>query len=190
MGEGKVLKSVTVEAVRGIIAKSKKGKEKELHLFTHVPHLKTVQAYKETLLELLTRCHHPWNPEEDLDPLVGFGAEEGLLPGLNQVQTMPFCDMIIRWMEPHQNLDRQSLEDYTLLLCAIKLSLKDVELMLENGKSCFTLHYRILMHTYKVMLGISKAGLPPLATAGGVEFFGGRWLDRVVDEAKKCMDSG
>ena len=35
-----------------------------------------------------------------------------------------------------------------------------------------------------------KAGLPPLATAGGVEFFGGRWLDRVVDEAKKCMDSG
>ena len=150
------IKSAAVEAVRGIITKSKKGKERELHLFAHVPHLKTAQAYEETLSESLTRCHHPWNPEEDLDPLVGFGVEEGLLPGLNQVQTIPFCDMIIRWTEPHQNLDWQSLEDYTLLLCTIKLSQKDVELMPENGKSYFTLHYRILMHTYEVTLGISQ----------------------------------
>ena len=132
------IKSTTVEAVRGIMTKSKKGKERELHLFAHVPHLTTAQAYEEMLSESLTRCHHPWNPEEDLDPLVGFRAEDGLLPGLSQAQTMPFRDIIIRWTEPHQNLEWQSLEDYTLMLCAINLSQKDVELMPENGKSYFT----------------------------------------------------
>ena len=67
------IRSATVEAVRGIITKSRKGKEKELHLFAHVPHLKTAQAYEETLWESLTRCHHPWNPEEDPDPLIKLG---------------------------------------------------------------------------------------------------------------------
>ena len=136
--------------------KSKKGKEKELHLFTHVSHLKTAQAYEETLSESLTRCHHPWNPEEDPDPLVKFGAEEGLLQGLSQAQTMPFCNIVIRWTEPHQNLDWESLEDHTLMLCAINLVQKDIELMPENRKSYFTLHSRILMHTYEVTLGITQ----------------------------------
>ena len=36
-----------MEAVRGIITKTMKGKERELHLFSHVPHLKMVHAYEE-----------------------------------------------------------------------------------------------------------------------------------------------
>lgn len=88
-------KTLTLETTRGIISKSKKGKEKEPHLFSHVPHLKMAQAYEETLSESLTHCHHPWSPDDDGDPLTGFGAEEGILPGLNFSRTMPFCDMVI-----------------------------------------------------------------------------------------------
>ena len=134
----------------------KKGKEKELHLFSHVLHLKTAHAYEEMLSESLTRCHHPWSPDEDPDPLTGFGVEEGALPGLMLAQTMLFRDIVIRWTEPHQNLDWQSLEDYTHMLWARNLSRSDIELMPENGKSYYTLHYRILMHTYKVTLGITQ----------------------------------
>ena len=79
--------------------------------------MKTAHAYEETLLESLARCHHPWSPDEDSDPLIGFGVEEGALPGLTLSQTMLFRDIVIRWTEPHQNLDWQSLEDYTHMLC-------------------------------------------------------------------------
>jgi len=34
--------------------------------------------------------HHPWNPDEDRDPLAEFGAEEGALPGISLSQTMLF----------------------------------------------------------------------------------------------------
>lgn len=146
----------TVEAVRGIINRSRKGKEREFHLFAHAPHLKTAHAYEETLAESLARCHHPWDPEEDRDPLIEFGAEEGLLQGLSLTQTMPFRDILLRWTAQHQNLEWQSLEDYAQMLCAVNLSQGDIELIPENGKSYYSLHYKILMHTYEVTLGITQ----------------------------------
>ena len=45
---------------------------------------------------------------------------------------------------------------YSNMLCVINLSRSDIELMPENGKSYYTLHYRILMHTYEVTLGITQ----------------------------------
>ena len=86
--------SVT-EVIKGIIAKNKKGKEKEPHLFSHIPHLKSAQAYEETLSESLRCCHHPWDPNSDSDPLVEFGAEDGALTGLTLSQSMPFRDIVI-----------------------------------------------------------------------------------------------
>ena len=125
-------KSSVTEVVKGIIAKNKKGKEKEPHLFSHVPHLKSAQAYEETLSESLTRCHHPWDPDSDSDPLAEFGAEDGALPGLTLSQSMPFRDIVIQWMAQHQNLEWQSLEDYTQMLCAVNLTQEDVELKPNN----------------------------------------------------------
>ena len=102
------------------------------------------------------RCHHPWNPNEDRDPLAEFGAEEGALPCISLSQTMPFRDMIIRWTAPHQNLEWESLEDYTQMLCAIDLTQDDVQLNPENGSSYYSLRYMFLIHTYEVTLGISQ----------------------------------
>ena len=56
-------------------------------------------------------CHHPWDPDNDPDLLMEFGAEDGVLPGLTLSQSMPFRDIVIRWMAQHQNLEWQSLED-------------------------------------------------------------------------------
>ena len=114
------------------------------------------QAYEETLSESIARCHHSWNPEVDPDPLESFGIEEGALRGLTLTQTMPFRDIIIQWTEPHQSLNWPSLEDYTQMLCAIKLSPKDVELMADNGGTYYSLRYTILIHTYEVTLGITQ----------------------------------
>ena len=144
------------EAMRGIIVKNKKGKEREPHLFSHVPHLKLAQAYEETLSESLTRCHHPWSPEDDPDLLLGFGVEEGALPGLTLSQSMPFRDILIRWTAQHQNLEWQSLEDYTHMLCAVSLNQNDVELKPDNGRSYYSLRTTFLMHTYEVTLGITQ----------------------------------
>ena len=149
-------KSSVTEVVKGIIAKNKKGKEKEPHLFSHVPHLKSAQAYEETLSESLTRCHHPWDPDSDSDPLAEFGAEDGALPGLTLSQSMPFRDIVIRWMAQHQNLEWQSLEDYTQMLCAVSLTQEDVELKPNNGSSYYSLRYTFLIHTYEVTLGITQ----------------------------------
>ena len=150
------VKSSVTEVVQGVIVKNKKGKEREPHLFSHVPHLKSARAYKETLSESLMRCHHPWDPDNDPDPLMEFGAEDGVLPGLTLSQSMPFRDIVIRWMAQHQNLEWQSLEDYTQMLCAVNLTQEDVELKPNNGSSYYSLRYTFLIHTYKVALGITQ----------------------------------
>jgi len=85
-------RSSAPETVQGIIIKSRKGKGKEPHLFSHAPHLKLAHTYEEMLLESITHCHHPWNPNEDRDPLAEFSAEEGALPGISLSQTMLFQD--------------------------------------------------------------------------------------------------
>ncbi|EDQ99366.1 uncharacterized protein LACBIDRAFT_335110 [Laccaria bicolor S238N-H82] len=151
-----ISESAPVEAIRGIIDRSRKGKERETHLFAHAPHLKMAPAYEETLTQSIVCCHHTWDPAEDIDPLWEFGAEEGVLQGLTPTQTMPFRDILICWTAPHQNLEWENLEDYTQLLCATTLSRRDIELIPENGKSYYTLHYKILMHTYEVTLGITQ----------------------------------
>ena len=125
-------------------------------MFSHVPHLKLAQAYEETLSESLTRGHHPWSPEDDPDPLLGFGVEEGALPGLTLSQSMPFRDILIRWTAQHQNLEWQLLEDYTHMLCAVSLNQNDVELKPDNGRSYYSLWTTFLMHTYEVTLGITQ----------------------------------
>ena len=67
---------------------------------------------------------------------------------------MPFRDILVRWTAQHQNLEWQSLEDYAQMLCVVNLSQGNIELIPENGKSYYSLHYKILMHTSEVMLGI------------------------------------
>jgi len=69
---------------------------------------------------------------------------------------MQVHDIIICWTVAHQNLEWQSLENYTQILCAVNLAPGNVKLVPENGKSCYTHHYKILMHIYEVTLGITQ----------------------------------
>ena len=144
------------EISKTVIQNNRKGKAREHHLFYDIPHLKHADAYDETLSESLTRCHHPWDPMEDDDPLTEYGAEEGKLPGLTLEQSMPIRDIVLRWIAPHQYLVWTSLEDYTNLFCGLPLEVNSVQLRMLEGESYYALITTILLHAYEVVLGITQ----------------------------------
>jgi len=148
--------SSLTEIGRTITQNKHKGKDRECHLFYDVPHLKHADVYEETLLESLTRCHHPWDPEEDDDPLTEYGVEEGKLPGLSLEETMPIWDIVLRWIAPHQYMVWKSLEDYTHILCGLPLEETSMQLRMLEGDSYYTLNMMILLHVYEVVLGITQ----------------------------------
>jgi hypothetical protein len=146
-----------LEIGKTILQNSRKGKERERHLFHGIPHLKHADAYEETLSESLTRCYHPWDPMDDEDdPLLEYGADDGALPGLTLEQTIPIRDIVLRWMAPHQYMVWRSLEDYTNILCGLPLEETSVQLRVLEGESCYTLITTLLLHIYEAVLGITQ----------------------------------
>ena len=140
---------------RTITHHNRKGKDREQHLFHGIPHLKHAYAYEETLSESMTRCHHPWDPmDEEDDPLLEYGADDGKLPGLTLEQTMPIRDIILRWTAPHQFMVWKSLEDYTNILCPSEET--SVQLRVLEAETYYSLNTTLLLHVYEVDLGISQ----------------------------------
>ena len=142
---------------RTITHHNRKGKDRELHLFHGIPHLKHADAYEETLSESMTRCHHPWDPmDEEDDPLLEYGADDGKLPGLTLEQTMPIRDIVLRWTALHQFMVWKSLEDYTNILCGLPLEETSVQLRVLEAETYYSLNTTLLLHVYEVDLGISQ----------------------------------
>ena len=105
----------------------------------------------------MTRCHHPWDPmDEEDDPLLEYGADDGKLPGLTLEQTMPIRDIVLRWTALHQFMVWKSLEDYTNILCGLSLEETSVQLRVLEADSYYSLNTTLLLHVYEVDLGISQ----------------------------------
>ncbi|KAF8210237.1 hypothetical protein K438DRAFT_1554060, partial [Mycena galopus ATCC 62051] len=45
------------------------------------------------------------------DPLLSYGAVDGLLPGKTAEETMVLRDLVMRWVQPHINLNWETLEE-------------------------------------------------------------------------------
>jgi len=83
-------------------------------------------------------------------------VEEGKLPGLSLEETMPIRDIVLRWITPHQYMVWKSLEDYTHILCGLPLEETSMQLRMLEGDLYYTLNTTILLHVYKVVLGITQ----------------------------------
>ncbi|KIK09070.1 hypothetical protein K443DRAFT_128061 [Laccaria amethystina LaAM-08-1] len=94
--------------------------------------------------------------DDEDDPLLEYGADDGALPGLTLEQTIPIRDIVLRWMAPHQYMVWRSLEDYTNILCGLPLEETSVQLRVLEGESCYTLITTLLLHLYEVVLGITQ----------------------------------
>ncbi|KAF8217569.1 hypothetical protein K438DRAFT_1531477, partial [Mycena galopus ATCC 62051] len=47
----------------------------------------------------------------DGDPLIAYGAVDSVLPGKTTEETIAFRDVIMRWTQPHINLNWETLEE-------------------------------------------------------------------------------
>ncbi|KAF8135889.1 hypothetical protein K438DRAFT_1514017, partial [Mycena galopus ATCC 62051] len=47
----------------------------------------------------------------DDDPLIAYGALDGLMPGKTPEETIAFRDVVMRWSQPHINLNWETLEE-------------------------------------------------------------------------------
>ncbi|KAJ7619331.1 hypothetical protein FB45DRAFT_713610, partial [Roridomyces roridus] len=57
----------------------------------------------EPLSSTVLRLHPPFDPVQDVDPLMDYGAVDGLLTGYTAEASMYLRDAIIRYQEPHNN---------------------------------------------------------------------------------------
>ncbi|KAF8193233.1 hypothetical protein K438DRAFT_2132943, partial [Mycena galopus ATCC 62051] len=65
----------------------------------------------EGLSASLQKFHPVYDPLRDDDPLLSYGAVDGLLPGKTAEETMVLRDIIMRWVQPHINLNWETLEE-------------------------------------------------------------------------------
>ncbi|KAJ7795643.1 hypothetical protein B0H14DRAFT_2620706 [Mycena olivaceomarginata] len=65
----------------------------------------------EDLSASLLKFHPVYDPLWDDNPLLSYGAVDGLLPGKTAKEIMVLCDIIIHWAQPHMNLNWETLKE-------------------------------------------------------------------------------
>ncbi|KAF8177719.1 hypothetical protein K438DRAFT_1978319 [Mycena galopus ATCC 62051] len=65
----------------------------------------------ESLAPSLQKFHPVYDPLRDDDPFLSFGAVDGLLPGKTAEETMVLHDLVMHWVQPHINLNWETLEE-------------------------------------------------------------------------------
>jgi hypothetical protein len=83
---------------------------------------RALEVYDEDLSASVDRYHASFNPLCDEDPLIAFGAVDGVLPGRTAEQSISFCDVIIRWATAHRKWFWDSLPEAIAQLMKIKFS--------------------------------------------------------------------
>ncbi|KAJ6483743.1 hypothetical protein C8R47DRAFT_1131852 [Mycena vitilis] len=74
---------------------------------------KVLGLFKEPLYASVDRFHGAYDPEDNTidDPLIYYGAEDGVLPGMTEEVSMDFRDALIRYQFPHRQFLWSSLEE-------------------------------------------------------------------------------
>ncbi|KAJ7086812.1 hypothetical protein B0H15DRAFT_781894, partial [Mycena belliarum] len=85
-----------------------------------------IEVYDEGLAESVTRYHPSYNPLVDDDPLLEFGATDGMLPGKTAEQTMQLRDVVMRYSLPHRNYYWNHLAQGIRDMAEIKLTREDL----------------------------------------------------------------
>ncbi|KAF8143742.1 hypothetical protein K438DRAFT_1515332, partial [Mycena galopus ATCC 62051] len=65
----------------------------------------------ESLAASLQKYHPVFDPLRDDDPLLAYGAVDGVLPGKTVEETITLRDIVMRWSQPHINLNWETLEE-------------------------------------------------------------------------------
>jgi hypothetical protein len=85
-----------------------------------------IEVYDEGLSASVARDHATFDPLRDEDPLIAFGAIDGILPGRTAEQSIAFRDVIIRWSTAHRKWFWDSLPEAVAQLKKIKFSYPDL----------------------------------------------------------------
>ncbi|KAG6904377.1 hypothetical protein DXG01_010537, partial [Tephrocybe rancida] len=95
-----------------------KGKGKEVEMRTKGPDileglclLEGMDIPDKPLSALVARYHAPFDPLIDYDPLIVYGAIDGVLPGKTSEESIELRDAIIQWTCPHLALLWASLPE-------------------------------------------------------------------------------
>ncbi|KAG6913792.1 hypothetical protein DXG01_004291 [Tephrocybe rancida] len=95
-----------------------KGKGKEVEMRTKGPDIleglclpEGMDIPDKPLSALVARYHAPFDPLVDYDPLIVYGAINGVLPGKTSEESIKLRDAIIQWTRPHLALLWASLPE-------------------------------------------------------------------------------
>ncbi|KAF7344711.1 TY3B-TY3B protein [Mycena venus] len=72
---------------------------------------RTIDLFKEPLIDAVARYHGAFDPDTDDDPLLEFGAVGGKLAGVDPLLTIQLRDALIRYDKPHLNFEWECLQD-------------------------------------------------------------------------------
>jgi hypothetical protein len=87
---------------------------------------RAIEVYSEDLSASVARFHAAFDPIRDEDPLIAFGAVDGVLPGRTAEQSIEFRDIVIRWATAHRKWFWDSLPEAIAQLMKIKLIYQDL----------------------------------------------------------------
>jgi hypothetical protein len=87
---------------------------------------RVIEVYDEDLSASVARYHATFDPLRDEDPLLAFGAVDGVLPGRTAEQSIAFRDLVIRWATAHRRWFWDSLPEAVAQLMKIKFSPQDL----------------------------------------------------------------
>ncbi|KAG6913443.1 hypothetical protein DXG01_006813 [Tephrocybe rancida] len=72
-------------------------------LFEGCPEVRPNDIRDEPIACSVYRYHVPWDPATEYDPIVHYGAVDGIILGQSKEESDLVCNILIRWSSPHKD---------------------------------------------------------------------------------------
>ncbi|KAJ7027590.1 hypothetical protein C8F04DRAFT_1266830 [Mycena alexandri] len=115
------------------------------HLRIFVSLAKHLDIFDEDLETSLARYHPVLDPNQDDDPLLPYGAEDGGMPGKTLEETKLLRDTVTRWTLPHGQWDWSSLDEGVQEFASLRMTFSDINgYHSKSGSTLFSLNHHTL----------------------------------------------
>jgi hypothetical protein len=125
-------------------------------IFGGIPTLREVDLRDKALHMAVMRYHRRYNPLTDYNPLLNFGAVDGVLPGCTLEASMLIRDVLIRWESPHLELEWNSLTEAVTLLTEKQFRPDELHKWMEEGLSYYSLPKNHLLSLTHIVLALHQ----------------------------------
>ncbi|KAG6913039.1 hypothetical protein DXG01_010265, partial [Tephrocybe rancida] len=125
-------------------------------LFEGCPEVRPNDVRDEPIACSVYRYHVPWDPATEYDPIVHYGAVDGIIPGRSKEESDLVRDILIRWSSPHKDCLWTDMNTALKDFSKISISLRDLKPYDGGEKTVYALNKPRLNEIAQVSLAVHQ----------------------------------